>query len=65
MPTFAEQYIGLPKATGTTQTTTDLIDHYFNKVTEVVNAGTGEEDANQMYELPVVPKRDASQFSIW
>jgi hypothetical protein len=56
VPAFAEQYIGLPIASGTTQSSTDLIDVYFNKITEVINTSTGEEEPNQMFELPIVPK---------
>ena len=54
-PDFAEHFIGLP-ADNTTQTGTDYIDQYFNKVTSVVNATTGEENIHESFELPIVPK---------
>lgn len=56
-PVFLEQFIGMPISTGASpQVGTDLIEKYFNKITSIVDEESAEENVNEAYELPIVPR---------
>ncbi|KAB8156123.1 hypothetical protein EZY14_002585 [Kordia sp. TARA_039_SRF] len=57
-PDFMANFIGFPHTTAqlTAQDPSNSIDQYFFKITSIIDETTGEEEASEAFEFPIIPR---------